>query len=101
MDWDLRSTLGIGFSSIFGSVIGSVLFFYVLSNCQVASVGLITFITPVVALFIGAMFDGENFSQTTILGCVLVIVALGVYQNALRFVIRAWSGLFVPKQDVP
>lgn len=99
--WDSRSILGVGYSAAFGSVIGSVLFFYVLANCKVASVGLITFITPVVALFVGSVFDGEQFSQTTIFGCVLVIVALGVYQNALRLIARTVSDWFVPKHDVP
>ncbi len=100
-DWDFRSLVGVGYSSIAGSVLGSVLFFYVLGHCNVASVGLITFITPVVALFAGALIDGEQFSNSTIMGCVLVIVSLGVYQNALRILSKAWTSVFSAKPEAP
>lgn len=96
-DWDLRSTLGVSYSAIAGSVLGSVLFFYVLAHCNVASVGLITFITPVMALFAGALADGETFSMSTVVGCTLVVLSLGVYQNALKMAVRFWRGAFVAK----
>ncbi len=90
VEWDFRSTVGLGYTAICGSVLGSMLFFYVLRHCAVSSVGLITFITPIVALITGAIIDGETFSLSTVVGCVLVIVSLGVYQNALKQVSNYW-----------
>lgn len=97
MEWDFRSTAGLAYASICGSVLGGILFFYVLSHCAVSSVGLITFITPIVALIAGALVDGEQFSLSTVVGCVLVIVSLGIYQNALKQVAYYWRLWTAPK----
>ncbi len=97
MEWDFRSTAGLAYASICGSVLGGMLFFYVLSHCAVSSVGLITFITPIVALIAGALVDGEQFSLSTVAGCVLVIVSLGIYQNALKQVAYYWRLWTAPK----
>ncbi len=96
-DWDFRSTAGLAYAAIGGSVLGGMLFFYVLGHCAVSSVGLITFITPIVALIAGALVDGEQFSLSTVAGCVLVIVSLGVYQNALKQVVYYWRLWTAPK----
>ncbi len=95
--WDFRSIVGLSYSTVAGSVLGSVLFFYVLGHCNVSSVGLITFITPIVALLIGALVEGEQFSVSTVVGCVLVVISLGVYQDALTLWRRYWRGLVASK----
>lgn len=96
--WDFRSIVGLSYSTVAGSVLGSVLFFYVLGHCNVSSVGLITFITPIVALLIGALVEGEQFSVSTVVGCVLVVISLGVYQDALTLWRRYWRSLLASKQ---
>lgn len=84
--WDVYSLASVSYSAVAGSVVGSVLFFYILAKCNVGSVGLITFVTPIMALIIGALANGESFSMATVLGSVVVIVALGVYQDALGMI---------------
>ncbi|MFL0810525.1 MAG: DMT family transporter [Agarilytica sp.] len=98
LHWDAHSLFGVSYSAVAGSVVGSVLFFYILAKCKVASVGLITFVTPIMALVIGAAVNGEQFSMTTVLGSVLVIVALGVYQDALRLIANVWRSAAIPVQ---
>lgn len=78
---DRRSLIGISYLVVCGSVLGGVLFFYVLKNCSVASVGIIMLITPIFALIAGAIVDGEKFSLSTICGCALIIFSLVIYQN--------------------
>lgn len=99
--WDFRSIVGLSYSTVAGSVLGSVLFFYVLGHCNVSSVGLITFITPIVALLVGALVDDEQFSVSTVVGCVLVVISLGVYQNALSLWRRYWRQTFDSRQALP
>jgi len=81
---DSRSLLGVAYLATAGSVLGGTTFFYVLKNCSVASVGLITFITPVTALLVGAVVDDESFTLATVSGSALIILSLGIYQNLFR-----------------
>ncbi|MFT5082890.1 MAG: putative blue pigment (indigoidine) exporter [Lentisphaeria bacterium] len=81
---DDRSLVGVIYLVLAGSVLGGTLFFYVLKNCSVASVGLITFITPIIALTIGVVFDDETFTIVTVIGSLLVIFSLAIYQNIPR-----------------
>lgn len=83
---DQRSLIGVGYSAIAGSVLGGALFFYVLANCKMASVGLITFLTPILGIAVGVFVDGERFTPFTFVGSFIVIVALGVYQNVFKTV---------------
>lgn len=78
---DARSISGVLYLAIAGSVLGGTLYFYVLQHCRVASVGLITFFSPILALVAGAVIDGERFTLPMFAGCVLVLFSLAVYQN--------------------
>ena len=77
---DFKSALGVSYLSIAGSVLGQAAFFYVVAKCSVASVGIITLITPVTAMMISVFFAGESFSDWTFIGCGMIILALTVYQ---------------------
>ncbi len=93
---DSRSLTGVLYLSFAGTLLGGTLFYYVLRNCHVSSVGLITFITPVTALFIGVLLDGERISPATVVGCVLIIVSLAIYQNLFGYL----SKLYRTKQQL-
>ncbi|WP_086930917.1 DMT family transporter [Agarilytica rhodophyticola] len=82
---DQRSLIGISYLVICGSVLGGMLFFYVLKNCSVASVGVIMLITPIFSLCVGTLVDDEKFSLSTILGCGLIIFSLAIYQNLFKY----------------
>ena len=74
-----KSLMAIGYLTIFGSLIGAALFFYVLARMSPTSVSLITFMTPVLALILGAWIENESLSIQLWVGVVLVIVALLLY----------------------
>lgn len=87
---DHKSLLGVGYLVLMGSVLGHVLWFFVLRECRVTSVSLITLITPVMAISWG-MLAGENYSLSTLLGVGLIMAALALYQGLVgRF--GQWYG---------
>lgn len=74
-----KSFVAIGYLSIFGSLVGAALFFYVLAHMSPTAVSLITFITPVLALILGALVAHERLGLQLWVGAGLVVVALLLY----------------------
>lgn len=74
-----KSLVAVGYLSIFGSLVGAALFFYVLANMSPTSVSLITFMTPVLALILGAWIGHESLSAQLWIGAGFVVVALLLY----------------------
>jgi drug/metabolite transporter (DMT)-like permease len=75
----IKSLAAVGYLSVFGSLVGAALFFYVLAKMSPTAVSLITFITPVLALMLGALVANETLSIQLWLGASLVVVALLLY----------------------
>lgn len=88
-----RSGAAIVYLGIFGSVIGFALYYYVIKHLAASKVALITLITPVLALFLGHVFNGEIIGLRLWLGSGLILFGLSVYQwnevAALRLSCRA------------
>ena len=74
-----KSLAAVGYLSVFGSLLGFTLFFYVLRNMSPSAVSLITFMTPVLALLLGAWLGHESLTWPLWLGASLVVLALLVY----------------------
>jgi drug/metabolite transporter (DMT)-like permease len=75
----MKSLAAVGYLSVFGSLLGAALFFYVLAKMSPTAVSLITFMTPVLALMLGAWVADETLSLQLWLGAGLVVVALLLY----------------------
>jgi drug/metabolite transporter (DMT)-like permease len=75
-----RTLLSITYLGIVGSVIGYLMFFYVLKHSRATQVGLIPLITPVLALFIGHHLNAEVITLNVWAGTMLVILGLAVFQ---------------------
>ena len=78
---DFKSLTGVGYLAIAGSVISQTAFFYVVANCRVSIVGLITLLTPLLALVISIFFAKEYFSQWMFIGSMLIVLSLAIYQG--------------------
>lgn len=87
-DVTTKSMLAIGYLAVFGSVLGFVGYFYLMTHMSAANVSLITLFTPVLALLLGAYLADETLQLQTLAGTVLIIGALLLYhlQN-VRFVL--------------
>ncbi len=80
-----RSLGSIMYLGIFGSVLGFVLFFYILKHVEVSRVSLITLITPVVALFLGYALNNEVLNVTVWIGTAMIMLGMSFYQWSDKF----------------
>ncbi len=78
--WSTRSIAAIFYLGIFGSLIGFIGYFYILQHLNASTVALVTLITPVFAMALGAMVNHEQISQTLMIGAGLVLAGLGLFQ---------------------
>lgn len=76
--------------STLGSVVGFSLFYYILHHLTASTVSLITLMTPVMALMIGATFNDELFSPHLLQGAGLIVAALVLYQGLGINSLRRW-----------
>lgn len=84
---DTRAAWSIVYLGAFGSVLGFVLYFYVVQHMAAASAALITLVTPVFSLLLGKTFNGEPITAQLLLGTVAILGGLGLHQwgdGALR-----------------
>lgn len=76
-----QRTLGaILYLAIFGSVIGFMLYFYLLRHSHASKVALITLVSPVLALLLGQVFNGEAVDARVWQGTTVILLGLGSYQ---------------------
>jgi drug/metabolite transporter (DMT)-like permease len=76
----LKPALSILYLSVFGSIVGFSLYYYLIHATQASNVALITLITPVVALLLGAYLNEEDITRIVIIGTALILAGLMVYQ---------------------
>lgn len=71
-----RALWSVVWLGVAGNVIGFLLFYYALKHLPASQVALITLITPVIALLIGATFNGEQLPAGALTGTVLVLIGV-------------------------
>jgi len=82
-EWHARSIWAILYLGIFGSLVGFLAYFFILQKLRASTVALITMMTPIFALYLGAVLNNETVSLHLIFGALLVMCGLALYQ---------WSG---------
>ena len=88
-----RSGAAIVYLGIFGSVIGFALYYYVIKHLEASKVALITLVTPVIALLLGNLLNGETISLRLWLGTALILFGLTVHQwDVLAAMLRPARG---------
>lgn len=65
--------------AVFGTVIGFNLYFYLLKRVSPAVVGVITLITPVLALLLGQTLNGEHIGNHVWMGTVGILMGLSLF----------------------
>lgn len=78
------SAYSIIYLAIVGSLIGFMAFYHVLSTMSVAMVSMIPMITPLIALWLGVAFADESISLYTVLGSLLILAGLGLYEGLFK-----------------
>lgn len=64
----------------FGSVMGFVLYYYILARLDTGRIALITLITPVTALLLGHTINAEPISLKVLAGALLILSGLALHQ---------------------
>ena len=75
-----QSLYAIIYLAVFGTAIGFPLYFYLLKNINADRIALITLITPVTALIIGALLNDEIISTEVWIGTALILSGLSIYE---------------------
>jgi drug/metabolite transporter (DMT)-like permease len=81
----LRVTLSISYLAIFGSVLGFIMYFYVLKHIEASRVALITLVTPVLALILGQGLNNESIQPVVWVGTCCILLGMSIYQWGARF----------------
>ncbi|MBV1919909.1 MAG: DMT family transporter [Pseudomonadales bacterium] len=74
-----KSAMAIVYLALFGSILGFLSYFYVLQRLPATTVALTTLVTPVLAISLGVLLNGEALSLSVVLGGVLISCGLCVY----------------------
>lgn len=80
VDLPVRTEAAIAYLGIFGSVLGFALYYYVIRHLEAGSVALITLVTPVLALLLGQVLNGEEIGPRVWLGAGLITAGLLLHQ---------------------
>lgn len=74
-----RGLWSVIYLALFGSVVGFLCYYLILSRLHAATVALVTLITPVLAMTLGMLLNQESPSPSMLVGAVLILIALGFY----------------------
>ncbi len=70
----------IVYLGIIGSVLGFALYYYVLKHVDTTRVALITVITPVIALLLGHLLNGEAIQVEALIGTAAILSGLLLFE---------------------
>lgn len=74
--------------AIIGSLFGFLAFYKVLQSFSVATVSLIPVITPLLAVYLGISFGGEQLSDKVLTGTAFIVLGLATHEFLPRFLAR-------------
>lgn len=82
-----RAVIAIAYLGLFGSVIGFVLYYYMIKHMEAGKVALITLITPVLALLLGHALNDEAVPANVWFGTASIMLGLSLHQWGERLAI--------------
>jgi drug/metabolite transporter (DMT)-like permease len=87
-----RAGAAIVYLGLVGSVVGFVLFYFVLKRMAASRIALITLVTPVLALWLGHGMNGETIDIQVVSGTALILSGLAAHQWGDRLFAREAGG---------
>jgi drug/metabolite transporter (DMT)-like permease len=79
-----RTLLAIVYLGVIGSVLGFAMYYYVLKHVDTTRVALITVITPVIALLLGHLLNGEALQTEALVGTAAILSGLLLFEYGQR-----------------
>jgi len=80
----LRAALSIAYLGVVGSVLGFGMYYYVLRHVEATRVALITLVTPVIALLLGNVLNGEVVHMEVWIGTATILAGLLLFEFGQR-----------------
>lgn len=71
-----RSWLSVGYLSVFGSIVGFSAYVWLLRVAHTSRVATYAYVNPVIAIFLGWSFAGEEFTVQMLLAAAVIILAV-------------------------
>ena len=78
-----RSGMAIVYLGVFGSAVAFTMYYYVIKHLRATRIALITLITPVLALLLGNLLNGERITPSLGFGTALILFGLAINQPEL------------------
>lgn len=103
--WTLKPTpvaLGaIATLSILGTAFAYMLYYWLIENVGATRTSLVTYISPVIAVILGAVLLGEELHWATLVGLVLIIAGVGLVTNVRAGKPKEAEPVLVEQPGVP
>lgn len=74
--FDSKAIISVSYLAIFGSIITFTSFYWLMKKLNIIILSLTSFITPVVAIFVGWLFYNEQLNRENIIGAIMVLIGL-------------------------
>jgi len=78
-----RALVATVYLGVVGSVLGFMLYFYMIKHMEAGRVALITLITPVMALLLGHLLNNEVVLPQVWFGAAFILLGLGLHRWGL------------------
>ncbi len=85
-NWTWQAIISVLYLTIFGTIAAFWLYYWLLSKIESTKAMMISLVTPLIAVVIGAIFLGETLPPQTIFGGVLILASIGliVFRKKLK-----------------
>lgn len=77
-NWNWRATFCVLYLSIVGTIAAFWLYYWLLSRIESTKAMMISLVTPLIAVVIGAIFLGETLPPQTFFGGILILASIGL-----------------------
>jgi drug/metabolite transporter (DMT)-like permease len=83
-DWTTAAMFTVGYLAVFGTCLTFSLYFWVLRHMPMSTIAVMSYITPVIALTLGAVVGGEEYSVFTGVGTMIVLAGVFLARRQVR-----------------
>lgn len=86
--WQARAMWSILYLGLFGSLIGFIAYYYILQKLSPSTVTMVTLITPVIAMTLGALLNNEVITLSLIVGAICITTGLAIFNFGEKLLVR-------------
>lgn len=88
-NWTWRAVICVVYLTVFGTIAAFWLYYWLLSKIESTKAMMISLVTPLIAVIIGALVLGESLPPQTLFGGLLILTSIGLIVLRKRFTTEA------------